>query len=151
MFRCRAVNALLLLSFISRVHVIWGHIAAFNPHRTHLVDVFNTSLMFRGNAPIVNGSFSREQLQKTLQEVARNNTIKNTTLPDEFHLIVISMLNRIKPSEAKVCINSCARPQTLCVGSYFHNPFSIRLRNMHALKGALDVDYVSMCLFDNNV
>ena len=66
------------------------------------MDIFNTSLMFRGNAPIVNGSFDREQLQQNLQMVAGNNTIKNTTLPDKFDLIVVSMLNRIKPSEEKV-------------------------------------------------
>ena len=87
-------------------NLVFGHISEFNPHRTHLVDIFNTSLMFRGNAPIVNGSFAREQLQKNLEDVAQNNTFKNTTLPDEFDLIVVSMLNILKPAEAKVRVTT---------------------------------------------
>ena len=97
----------MLLMILSYGHLAFGHIEEFIPHRTHLVDTFNTSFMFRGNAPIVNGSFAREELQKTLQEVAGNNTIKNTTLPDDFNLVVVSMLNRIKPSEEKVCNSPC--------------------------------------------
>ena len=115
------MSSIFFLLITSCSHLVFGHISEFNPHRTHLVDIFNTSLMFRGNAPIVDGSFDREQLQQNLQMVAGNNTIKNTTLPVKFDLIVVSMLNKIKPSEAKVCVVCAWIILTECKVNFYIN------------------------------
>eukprot|EP00750_Incisomonas_marina_P008268 INCI15403.1.p2 GENE.INCI15403.1~~INCI15403.1.p2 ORF type:complete len:113 (-),score=30.08 INCI15403.1:656-994(-) len=73
--------------------------AGWNPGRVHHVDAVGQAHLFRGPAPVSSDVFVFDDMRTTLQAVAQKEG--NTTLPDEFDLIVVSMLNQLKPSEAK--------------------------------------------------
>lgn len=90
---------LLLVCAALWVPVAW----AWHAERLHYVDHFTTSsivtnFLFRGSAPIINGSFAFGTLRDTLTKAASAEA--NLTVPPMFDLVVITMLNDLKGSEA---------------------------------------------------
>jgi len=74
--------------------------AGWNADRVHHVDALGAAHLFRGPAPVANEStFVFDELRATVQNVARREA--GATIPDEFALIVVSLLQAVKPSEGK--------------------------------------------------
>jgi hypothetical protein len=71
--------------------------AGWSPNRLHHVDTIGEGHLFRGSAPVVNGTFAFDALRTQMQIMAKKEA--NVTVPDDFILIVISMLDKIKSSE----------------------------------------------------
>ena len=71
--------------------------AAWNPDRVHHVDAIGKAHLFRGPAPVKNGTFVFDALRAELQKMAQSEG--GAVLPDTFDLIVVSMLGNIKSSE----------------------------------------------------
>ena len=65
----------------------------FEPQTVHLVDFHSKSgnYLFRGNTPLINGSFSYELLMATCRNIAKNRL--NRVLSDDAFLIDISLIN----------------------------------------------------------
>lgn len=72
--------------------------ASWSPARLHHVDSIGPAHLFRGPAPVSNGSFVFDELRSQMQTMGQKEG--NITIPDEFTLVVISMLNTLKSSEA---------------------------------------------------
>jgi len=69
----------------------------FDPKRIRLIDFHKDSYLFRGNVPIIDGSFAYDQLKLSLNDVAIQN---NHNLPDQYTLVIISLLNYRDDPEA---------------------------------------------------
>jgi hypothetical protein len=79
--------------------VVTMALAGWNAARLHHVDTINESHLFRGPAPVSNGTFVLDELTETMQAMAKKEA--GVTIPDSFTLVVISMLDTIKGSEKK--------------------------------------------------
>ena len=72
--------------------------ASWTPSRLHHVDAIGQAHLFRGPAPVANGStFVFDELRTTMQAAA--SAEGHQPLPDKFDLIVVSFLDTIKSSE----------------------------------------------------
>ena len=71
--------------------------AGWSPARLHHVDIIGQAHLFRGSAPVSNGTFVFDELRTTMQAAASSEG--HQPLPDKFDLIVVSMLDNIKGSE----------------------------------------------------
>jgi hypothetical protein len=72
--------------------------AGWSPDRLHHVDTIGQGHLFRGSAPIVNGSFAFDALRTQMQVMAKKEA--GVSVPDDFVLVVVSFLDNIKSSEA---------------------------------------------------
>lgn len=73
-------------------------LASWNPGRVHHVDTLGQAHLFRGPAPVSNGTtFVFDALRSTM--IAAAKTEAKVDVPNDFVLIVISMLDNIKSSE----------------------------------------------------
>lgn len=70
--------------------------AGWSPSRLRHVETLGESHLFRGSSPVANGTFVFNDLRATLTAAAANASI---TVPSQFVLIIITMLNDAKSSE----------------------------------------------------
>ena len=71
--------------------------AGWHPERLHHVDSIGHGHLFRGSAPVENGSFVFDDLRLRVQQQGKAEG--NVTIPEDFVLVVISFLGTIKSSE----------------------------------------------------
>eukprot|EP00035_Acanthoeca_spectabilis_P008415 m.153438 g.153438 ORF g.153438 m.153438 type:complete len:229 (-) comp14349_c0_seq6:245-931(-) len=71
----------------------------FNPNRTRYIDNIGTNWLFRGNEPVINGSFAMSALRSSLAFAARSS---GKILPDNFTITDISFLNPSEQSDENV-------------------------------------------------
>lgn len=76
------------------LYVQLGSADDYHPDRTLLIDVYPqidpTNFLFRGNMPVINGSFAYNEIVATMTSVAGKH---NYTLPTNFTLMDVSYLN----------------------------------------------------------
>jgi hypothetical protein len=95
------VQLFILVALLASLQL--GRTEDFHPDRTLLMDVYPrdlpTNFLFRGNMPVVNGSFAYSEIVMTMRGVAGK---LNYTIPANFTLIDVSYLNIFEESDLEI-------------------------------------------------
>ncbi|CAI8033198.1 hypothetical protein GBAR_LOCUS18717 [Geodia barretti] len=95
------VQLFILVALLASLQL--GRTEDFHPDRTLLMDVYPrdrpTNFLFRGNMPVINGSFAYSEIVMTMRGVAGK---FNYTLPANFTLIDVSYLNIFEESDLEI-------------------------------------------------
>lgn len=87
----------ILVSCYLILFLAWYASAGYHPDRVHFVDSVTDASLFRGAAPVLNNTFVIDALRTDVQRVAKSEA--GIAVPDDFHLIIVTMLSTVKPSE----------------------------------------------------